>query len=160
MHNQRTGLAATLGGGVKKHDGSWLALLAFFSVITLGLSLIFAAVFASVTVALAGDEPPQIPDNPQVDPAVPGQTFSGIITDARCGSRHTDSEKSASECARMCVRNGSRYVIANGENHYQLAGNPEQFAPLAGQRVRLTGVLSGNTINASSASPQRAEGQN
>ena len=145
---------------MKKHDRSWLALLAFFSVVTLASSLIFAAVFASVTVALAGDDSPQIPDNSQVEPVVPGQTFSGIITDARCGSKHTDSEKSASECARMCVHNGSRYVIVNGDNHYQLAGNPEQFAPLAGQRVRLTGVLSGNTIKASSASPQMAEGHN
>jgi hypothetical protein len=145
---------------MKKDDRSWLALLGFFSVITLASSLIFAAVFASVTVAFAGDEPSQIPAEPQVDPAVPGQTFTGIITDAHCGSRHTDSEKSAAECARMCVRNGSRYVMVDGDNKYHLAGNPEQFAPLAGQRVSITGVLNGNTIKATSASAYMAEGHN
>jgi hypothetical protein len=131
---------------VKQHDRSWLTLLAFFAAVTLASSLVFAAVFAGVTIAIAGGEPPQIADDPQVDPGVPGQTFAGIITDARCGSRHTDSEKSASACARMCVRNGSRYVIVDGDRNYQyqLAGNQWQFDRLAGQRVSLTGVLRGD----------------
>jgi len=37
---------------VKQHDRSWFALVAFFLVTTLALSLVFAAVFAGVTAAI------------------------------------------------------------------------------------------------------------
>ena len=144
---------------VKQYDRSWLKLLAFFAVATLASSLVFAAVLAGVTVAIAGGEAPQIPDNQQVDPAVPGHTFSGLITDAHCGARHNDSERSASECARICVRNGSRYILVDGERNYELEGNQWQFDELAGQGVSLTGVLSGDTIKVSSASSQAAGGR-
>jgi hypothetical protein len=137
---------------VRPPDRSWLSLLGFFAVITLGSSLIFAVVFAGVTAAIAGGESAQAAEDQQpVDPLVPGQIFSGMITDAHCGSRHTDSKNSASECARMCVRNGSKYVMINGDKNYELNGAPEQFGRLAGQRVNLTGVLSGGAIQVSSA---------
>lgn len=143
---------------MKKHDLSWLRLLAFFSITTLASSLVVAAVLAGFTVAIAGGEPPQMLNDQNVDPSVPGQTFSGIITDARCGPRHTDSEQSASGCTRMCVRNGSKYVLVDGDRKYELAGNLEQFDRFAGERVSLTGVLSGDTVRVSSASPHIAGG--
>lgn len=140
---------------------SWLSLLGFFVVITLGSSLIFAAVFAGVTAVMAGGGTTQASNEQQpVDPLVPGMVFSGLITDSHCGARHTDSDKSASECARMCVRKGSRYSIANGERNYELAGDSGQLAELAGQRVSLIGVLNGDTIKVSSAAALLAEGSN
>jgi hypothetical protein len=136
---------------VKQTNRSWISLLAFFAVITLGSSLIFAAVFAGVTAVIAGGGSAQASDDQQVDPLVPGQTFSGVISDSHCGARHTDSGKSASECARMCVRNGSRYVIVNGDTRYELTGTPGQFDKFAAERVSVVGVLSGGTIKVSSA---------
>jgi hypothetical protein len=129
------------------HDHSWLKLIAFFAVTTLASSLLLAAVLASVTVAIAGGESLQISDERQVGSSTPGQMFSGVITDARCGSRHTDSQQSASECVRMCVGKGSRYSIVNGDRSFELIGNLDHVSQLAGQRVSLIGVLSGNTIN-------------
>jgi hypothetical protein len=141
---------------VKPPDRSWLSLLGFFAVITIGSSLIFAIGFAGVTAAIAGGESAQAAEDQQVDPLVPGQTFSGLITDARCGSRHMDLGNSASECARNCVRNGSRYVMVDGDRTYDLIGAQDQFGRLAGQRIRLTGVLNGGAIKVSSATPQTA----
>jgi hypothetical protein len=141
---------------VEPRGRSWLSLLGFFAVITLGSSLIFAIVFAGVTAAIAGGESAQAAEDQQVDPLVPGQTFSGMITDARCGSRHTDSKNSASECARICARNGSRYVMVDGDRTYDLIGTQDQFGRLAGQRVSLTGVLNGGAIKVRSAMPQAA----
>jgi len=141
---------------VKSRDRSWLSLLGFFVVITLGSSLIFAIVFAGVTAAIAGDESAQAAHEQEVDPIVPGQTFSGMITDAHCGSRHTDSRNSASECVRMCVRNGSRYVMVDGDKSYELAGPADQFVRLAGQRISLTGVVMGGAIKVSSITPPQA----
>lgn len=139
-------------------ERSWLSLLGFFAVITLGSSLIFAAVFAGVTAAFAGGESAQASDEQQVDPLVPGHVFSGMITDSRCGSRHTDSRRSASQCTRMCVRDGSRYILVDGDRHYELTGASAQFDQLSGERANLTGVLTGGTIKVSSARPQAAKG--
>ena len=141
---------------MKHTNRSWLSLLGFFAALTLASSLIFAAVFAGVTAAIASGESAQTADNQQVDPIVPGQSFSGLITDADCGSRHTDSRKSAAECARMCVRNGSRYVMVNGDKNYELTGAAQQLGELAGQRVSLIGVVSGDAIKVSSANPLAA----
>jgi len=142
-----------LEGILKQRDRSWLSLLAFFAAVTLTSSLVFAAVFAGVTIAIADGEAPQVPEDRQVDPVVPGQTFAGIITDAHCGPRHKDSDKSAAECARMCVRDASKYIIVDGDRIFQLAGNQWQFGQLAGQRVNLTDVLSEGAIKVSSARP-------
>jgi len=146
-----------IGGIVKHTNRSWLSLFGFFAVLTLASSLIFAAVFAGVTAAIASGESAQTTDNQQVDPLVPAQTFSGMITDADCRSRHTDSKMSAAECTRMCVRNGSRYVMVNGDKNYEPTGAPQQLSELAGQRVNLIGVLSGDAIKVSSADPPAAK---
>jgi hypothetical protein len=139
---------------VKPHDRSWLKLLAFFVVTTLASSLVFAAVLAGVTIAVAGGQAPQLPDDSQVDPVVPGRIFFGTITDAHCGARHKDSDQGASECVRMCARNGSRYVLVGNDGSYELAGDMERFSALAGRRVNLVGVLHGDSIKVSSASLQ------
>lgn len=144
---------------MKQHDGSWLRLVFFLVVTTLAASLVFAAVVAGVTVAVAGREPPQNSGDQQVDPVVSvGQTFSGIVTDALCGARHTNSELSASECAQMCVRKGSKYIIVDGDNAYELVGDRSRLSQLAGQRVKLVGILTGNTIKVSSANLQPGSG--
>ena len=141
---------------MRQHDRSWLKLIAYPALSTLASSLLFAAVLASVTLAIAAGEPPHAPDEQPADPAVPAQIFSGIITDSHCRSRHTDPQKSASECVRMCVGNGSTYMIANGDKEYALAGNLEQVGQLAGQRVSLVGVLKENIINVSSVITETA----
>jgi len=137
---------------VKYTNHLWLSLLGFFAVLTLASSLIFAAVFAGVTAAIASDESAQSADSQPVDPGFPAQTFSGLITDAHCGPRHTDSKKSAADCVRMCVRSGSRYIIVNGDKSYELSWGSQQLGELAGQRVNLTGVANGDAIKVRSAS--------
>jgi hypothetical protein len=131
---------------VEHHDRSWLSLLVFLALTTLASSLLFAAVLAGVTVAIAGGEPQQ------ADPEILNQTFSGLVTDARCGPRHENSEQSASECARMCVRNGTSYILIDGDKSYELTGDLRPLDQLAGQRATLTGKLSGNMIRISGGS--------
>jgi len=139
---------------------SWLSLLGFFAVITLGSSLIFAAVFAGVTAVIAGGGSAQASDDQQVDPMVPAQTLTGIITDSRCGARHVDAKRSAAECTRMCVSNGSKYVLVNGDQNYEITGDPAQISQLAGQRVKVTGALAAGKIKVTSATALAANGAN
>jgi hypothetical protein len=79
--------------------------------------------------------------------AAPGKTFTGMITDARCGARHSmKSDKTSAECALSCVRKGSRYVLVDGEEIHALEGDPAQLDKVAGVRVEVVGRLVGDTI--------------
>jgi len=136
---------------VEQQNRSWLRLIGFFAVTTLAWSLALAAVLAGATVVVAGGESSPTPED-QVGQHLPSQ-YSGVITDAHCGPKHSDSGKGASECARMCVRNGSRYTIVDGDKKYEVVGNVAEFDEFAGQRVNLIAQLHGNTLKVISISP-------
>jgi hypothetical protein len=77
--------------------------------------------------------------------------FVGLVTDDHCGARHEmDSGMNSSECTKMCVRNGSKYVLVQGDKRYVLAGNESKLEGLAGQRANIAGTLAGNTIKVGS----------
>ena len=58
----------------------------------------------------------------------------------------------------MCERNGSTYVIVDGDRNYELAGNPRQLDNGPASESRSRGILEGNTIkvNAESLGPVSA----
>ena len=85
------------------------------------------------------------------DSAASGRIFSGMITDSRCGARHRmNSGKTSAECARACARDGSIYVLVDGEVVRALEGDPYLLGRLAGERVEIVGMLEGNTIKVES----------
>jgi len=49
----------------------------------------------------------------------------------------------------MCVRNGSKYLLANGDKRYEVIGDPEQISQLAGESVKVTGTLAADRIKVS-----------
>ena len=54
---------------------------------------------------------------------------------------------SARECTLKCVKEGGKYVLVKGKTVYDVAN--QDFAGLeehAGEKVRVTGTKSGNTI--------------
>ena len=61
-----------------------------------------------------------------------------------------NSDKTSAECARSCVRKGSRFVLVDGEESHGLDGDPTQLDRLAGVRVEVTGSLVGDTIKVKS----------
>ena len=79
------------------------------------------------------------------------KTFVGNISDSMCGLKHMMPGKSDKECTLECVKAGAKYVLADTVAHrvYQLSDQtkPEQFA---GQKVKVTGALQGNTITVES----------
>ncbi len=85
------------------------------------------------------------------DSTASGRVFSGMITDSRCGARHRmNSGKTSAECARACARDGSIYVLVDGEVVRALEGDPYLLGRLAGERVEIVGMLEGNTIKVES----------
>jgi hypothetical protein len=77
--------------------------------------------------------------------------FVGNISDSMCGLKHMMPGKSDKECTLECVKGGGKYVLADPTNGkvYQLSDQkkPEEFA---GQNVKVTGSLKGDTITVSS----------
>jgi type 1 fimbria pilin len=84
------------------------------------------------------------------------KTFVGNISDSMCGLKHLMPGKSDKECTLECVKAGSKYVLADVANGkvYQLSDQkkPEQFA---GQKVKVTGALKGDTISVTAIEPAK-----
>lgn len=76
-------------------------------------------------------------------------TFVGNISDSMCGLKHMMED--AKGCTLKCVQGGSKFVLADTENKkvYQLSDQekPKEFA---GQKVKVTGALKGETIEVAS----------
>jgi hypothetical protein len=79
-------------------------------------------------------------------------SFEGIISDSHCGAKHSAAiGQSAADCTRACVHAGAKFVLIDREKTYVLEGDPYLLKKLAGERVRLSGKLIGNTISVFSA---------
>jgi hypothetical protein len=84
-------------------------------------------------------------------PAGQPQTYEGVITDTRCGARHSAViGKTAADCTRICVHSGEHFALIDGDKMYVLEGEPALLKRLAGQRVKVTGTLAGNLITVAS----------
>jgi hypothetical protein len=95
-------------------------------------------------------------DSGQVAKAAAVQTeiYEGMITDTRCGAKHSAViGMGAADCARVCVHGGERFALVDGEALYPLEGETSALKRVAGQRVRITGKLNGNRIAVASVAP-------
>jgi len=78
------------------------------------------------------------------------QTYTGTVSDMMCGAKHMMAGQSDAACTRACVKEGSDYALVVGDKVYTLKGDKAQLDKFAGQKVKVTGSQSGNTITASS----------
>ena len=132
---------------------SWLRLLTYCLSRDLAISLVITVVLVGGALAFAYGQTVKVPRRSSIRPSgLAYQPISGVITDSECGARHNkDAKMSATECARFCARNGSKYVLVDGEKRYTLTGNTEELSKFAGQRVTISGSRNGDTIQVSSA---------
>jgi hypothetical protein len=140
-----------------KRNRPLFSLIGFCIVTVLAAALELAALFAAGTVAFAVASTPALSADDPVSPptrmavTAGGKTYVGLVTDDHCGARHEmESGESPSECTRMCVRNGAKYTLVDGESKYTLDGNTSDLEKLAGQRAKIVGTLAGTTIKVSS----------
>ncbi|MGI9074969.1 MAG: hypothetical protein ACR2JB_27475 [Bryobacteraceae bacterium] len=84
------------------------------------------------------------------------QTWTGKISDSMCGATHKKTAEhgtsniSDRDCALACVKAGGRYVFVRKGTVYKI--DNQDYAGLeehAGQTVRLTGEMTGDTIRVS-----------
>ena len=74
------------------------------------------------------------------------KTFTGTVSDAMCGSKHSMATRSAADCTRMCVKAGQAYALVAGDKVYTLEGHAAELDQDAGQKVTLKGKLKNNTL--------------
>jgi hypothetical protein len=113
--------------------------LSKFAVFTVGL--LFIAMVA-VAPALAGDKK----DSSK-------QTMTGVVSDSMCGAKHMMAGSDA-DCTRACVSKGSKYALVVGDKVYTLETSDKaalsQLDKLAGQKAKVSGMVSGDTIQVAS----------
>jgi hypothetical protein len=131
----------------------WIEIVGLCTMIACSLALLIAL---GVAAAVAATEPKPrqsvvSSSAPAAHPAPDQQTYEGMITDAHCGAKHLASmSKNAADCARSCVHAGSQFALVDGDKTYILSGDPERLKRAAGLRVKVVGMLSGDTIAISS----------
>ena len=81
------------------------------------------------------------------------QSFTGKVSDAMCGKAHMMSGSDAA-CTRACVAKGSKYALVVGDKVYTLDASDKatlsSLDKLAGSDAKVTGTLSGDTIQVAS----------
>jgi hypothetical protein len=81
-------------------------------------------------------------------------TWTGVISDSNCNGKHAADEHGGkkttdADCTIACVKKGAKYVFVSDGKIFKLANqSSKQIAAHAGQRVELTGTMSGDTITA------------
>lgn len=76
------------------------------------------------------------------------QSWTGTISDSMCGASHGSTP--AKQCTTGCVKKGAKYVIVVGDKVYGISNQTAPgLAKYAGDSVKVTGTMSGDTITVS-----------
>jgi hypothetical protein len=110
-----------------------------------------AVVLAIVTLSLS-PAMAQVREKPLRMGRTDDKTFVGLVSDSSCGAKHKMADKTAQECARACVHDGSGYVLVAADTTFRLQGHANELEALAGQKAKITGTLRGNTIRVEAVS--------
>jgi len=112
--------------------------------------------FSIATLVIMGTWADAKSANGQSSSSTSTQTYEGMITDTRCGAKHSAViGLAASDCARACVHAGEQFVLVQGDNLYTLEGDSAALKQVAGQRVRIVGILNGQKISVSSVTAEK-----
>jgi hypothetical protein len=136
---------------VMKATRFWIEILTLCAGVAFGLALALAIVGAAV-VASGQTLEPQVAATP---PSAGQKTYVGMVSCTRCVAKHSAKiGATASDCARVCIHDGARFTLVDGDQTYILEGNLAALKQAAGQRVRILGARKGATITVSSVSAE------
>lgn len=75
------------------------------------------------------------------------QTFTGKVSDAMCGAKHTEAGIAPADCVRACEQKGANYALVVGDKVYTLKTSDktslDQQSKLAWEQAKVTGTASG-----------------
>lgn len=90
-------------------------------------------------------------------------TMTGMISDSMCGASHAkmmemhkDAKMTERDCTLGCVKAGGKYVFVSDGKVYQIANQDlPALQKEAGESVRLTGDVKGDTVTVSKIAMQK-----
>ena len=91
----------------------------------------------------------------QTAPAGGQQTLTGTISDTMCARKHMAKDKPDADCVRLCVKNGNGYALVTADAIYALKGHSADLDKLAGQKVTVTGTVTGKSVAVDSVAPTK-----
>jgi hypothetical protein len=83
-------------------------------------------------------------------------TIVGFISDSMCGLKHMSGMGDDKNCTLACIKQGSKFVLADRDHKrtYKLdQAGQEKAREFAGQKVKVTGSVSGKTIKVTNIEP-------
>jgi hypothetical protein len=82
------------------------------------------------------------------------QTFTGKVSDAMCGTKHSEGNLTPAACVRVCVQKGANYALVVGDKVYTLETKDQaslnELNKLAWEQAKVTGTANGDTISVKS----------
>ncbi|MGA8618180.1 MAG: hypothetical protein WB660_06610 [Candidatus Sulfotelmatobacter sp.] len=82
------------------------------------------------------------------------QTFTGKVSDAMCGAKHSEGNLTPAACVRACVQKGANYSLVVGDKVYTLETKDQvaldELNKLAWEQAKVTGTANGDTISVKS----------
>ena len=82
------------------------------------------------------------------------QTFTGRVSDAMCGAKHSEGNLAPADCVRACVQKGANYALVVGDKVYTLETSDQsaltELNKLAWAQAKVTGTAKGDTISVKS----------
>jgi hypothetical protein len=134
-----------------KGNRFWIEIITICAGVAFGLALALAVVGAAVVAS--GQTAERLQSAAQ--PADRLQTYVGMVTCSRCLARHSAKiGATATDCARLCIRDGAGFTFVSGDQTYLLEGDPATLKRVAGQRVSILGARNGYTITVASVADE------
>ncbi|MGA2648420.1 MAG: hypothetical protein ABSF15_27360 [Candidatus Sulfotelmatobacter sp.] len=82
------------------------------------------------------------------------QIFTGKVSDAMCGAKHSEGNIAPADCVRACVQKGANYALVVGDKVYTLDTKDQavsaELNKLAWQQAKVMGTANGDTISVKS----------
>ena len=79
------------------------------------------------------------------------QSFTGKVSDAMCGAKHSEGNIAPADCVRVCVQKGANYALVVGDKVYTLETKDQTISAelnkLAWEQAKVTGTANGDTIS-------------
>src|SRR2546421_7685656 len=114
------------------------------------LTLLFAAILLSTGIVFATPAHEGRDHGTKATASAPKDIeVVGYISDSSCGLHHMEGMGDEKSCTLMCVKGGSKFVLADREHKvvYRLDKvGQEKAREFAGQKVKVTGRVTGKTI--------------
>ena len=73
--------------------------------------------------------------------------WTGYISDAKCGAKHTDGSEKSVKCVQGCVKGGTAPVFVSGDKVLKIDdASKSKVMDHLGHKVTINGSLSGDTV--------------